>query len=182
MIDKDLIIKLLQEQVQHQAATIKLLESRITFLENNQKKDSTNSSKPPSSDIGKAQHTQSLRTKSGKKPGGQFGHSGATLTFSTTLNVTKTYSIKHCECCNKNISLITVSGYERRQVFDIPPIEMLVTEHQGEIKNCPHCHTVNRAVFLPPWFVSPRTTLRPDKKNTNNHAPPIPQNKNLPYF
>jgi transposase len=147
MIDKDLIIKLLQEQVQHQAATIKLLESRIAFLENNQKKDSTNSSKPPSSDIGKPHRTQSLRIKSGKKPGGQIGHIGETLSFSTTPNITKTYTIKHCECCKKNISDISASGYERRQVFDIPPIEMLVTEHQSEIKNCPHCHTVNRAVF-----------------------------------
>jgi hypothetical protein len=32
---------------------IKLLETRIAVLENNQKKDSSNSSKPPGSDIGK---------------------------------------------------------------------------------------------------------------------------------
>lgn len=90
MLDKDLIIQLQQEQLRHQARLIAeqnnmntlqsdmitlqnemiaSLEARIEILENNQKKDSSNSSKPPSSDIGKPQRTQSLRTKSGKKPG-----------------------------------------------------------------------------------------------------------------
>lgn len=154
MIDKDLIIQLQQEQlhtqsqlIAEQGAMITLLESRIEFLENNQKKDSSNSSKPPSSDIGKPQRTQSLRTRSGKKPGGQHGHAGETLAFSTTPNETKVHSVEHCECCGKNILAVKASDYDRRQVFDIPPIEMLVTEHRGEIKNCPHCHTVNRAVF-----------------------------------
>jgi uncharacterized coiled-coil protein SlyX len=88
MIDKDLIIRLLQEQLGAQAklitelrTMIKLLETQVETLQNNQKKDSSNSSKPPSSDIGKPQRTKSLRTKSDKKPGGQQGHKGDTLCF-----------------------------------------------------------------------------------------------------
>ena len=40
-----------------------------------------------------------------------------------------------------------ISDFERRQVYDIPPIEMMVTEHQGEIKSCPKCNTINKAAF-----------------------------------
>lgn len=160
-MDKDLIIQLLHEQLRQQARLItmleitnaekdkmiKLLEARIELLENNQKKDSSNSSKPPSSDIGKAQRTKSLRTKSGKKPGGQHGHTGETLSFNATPDEVVVHAVKQCNCCGKSLSGIAVVDYEYRQVFDIPPIEMLVTEHRSEIKNCPRCHTVSRAVF-----------------------------------
>ena len=153
-MNKDLIIQLQQKQLQDQAIfmveqanMIKQLQDRVAYLENNQKKDSSNSSKPPSSDIGKPQRTQSLRTKSGKKPGGQHGHIGDTLSFSETPNEVVVHAIKQCNCCGKSLSGSTVVDYEYRQVFDIPPIEMQVTEHRSEIKNCPHCHTVNRAVF-----------------------------------
>jgi hypothetical protein len=64
MIDKDLIIRLQQEQLNAQGKLIsslnnmvKLLECRIEILENNQKKNSSDSSRPPSSDIGKLQRT-----------------------------------------------------------------------------------------------------------------------------
>lgn len=154
MIDKDLIIQLLQKQLQdqlifiaEQSNMIKMLEDRVTYLENNQKKDSSNSSKPPSTDIGTAHRTQSLRTKSGKNPGGQHGHKGETLSFSETPNELVVHRINKCKCCGKSLSGSAVVDYERRQVFDIPPIEMLTTEHRSEIKNCPHCHTVNHAVF-----------------------------------
>jgi transposase len=55
---------------------INALEARIEVLENQQSKDSKNSSKPPSAD-GFAKRTKSLRTKSGRKSGGQKDHPGS---------------------------------------------------------------------------------------------------------
>jgi transposase len=40
-----------------------------------------------------------------------------------------------------------VAGIEKRQVFDIPPLKLEVTEHQSEVKICPGCHTLNRGGF-----------------------------------
>jgi len=60
---------------------IKDLTERLTALESRLNQNSRNSSKPPSSDYfskGKP-NPKSLRKKSGKKPGGQEGHSGTTL-------------------------------------------------------------------------------------------------------
>ncbi len=60
---------------------IKELTERLTSLESRLNQNSRNSSKPPSTDYfskGKP-NPKSLRKKSGKKPGGQEGHSGTTL-------------------------------------------------------------------------------------------------------
>lgn len=126
---------------------IEMQKAHIELLENNQKKDSSNSSKPPGSDIGKPHRTRSLRTKSGKKAGGQQGHTGETLLFSKMPNEVAVHTLKRCSCCGESLSGTAVVDYECRQVFDIPPIEMLVTEHRSEIKNCPRCHAINRAAF-----------------------------------
>lgn len=52
--------------------------ARIEELERQQKKDSHNNHKPPSSD-GERRKTHSLRKPSGRKSGGQSGHAGQTL-------------------------------------------------------------------------------------------------------
>lgn len=161
MVDKDLIIQLLKDQlglqakmikeqntmIDQQNTMIKLLEARIELLEHNQKKDSHNSSKPPSSDIGRLNRTQSLRTQSGKKPGGQLGHGGQTLCFSETPNEIIIHEVKQCHHCGRNLPPSSLVDHERRQVFDIPPIELQVTEHRSEIRSCPHCQAISRAAF-----------------------------------
>ena len=140
LIDRD---KLIGEQ----GKMILMLEARVTELENNQKKNSSNSSKPPSSDIGKPKQTKSLRTSSGKKPGGQTGHAGETLSFSTTPDEIITHAVSQCSCCGKNLSGVDARDRECRQVYDIPPIKIIITEHQSEIKSCPKCNATTKAAF-----------------------------------
>ena len=63
---------------------IRQLLARVAELEARLSKDSHNSSKPPSSDGLAKKKTQSLRRPSGKKVGGQVGHSGQTLERAST--------------------------------------------------------------------------------------------------
>src|SRR6476469_7995681 len=65
-------------ELEAENAVLRALLERVQELEARRAKDSHNSSKPPSSD-GLKHKTKSLRTKSGKKAGGQLGHRGETL-------------------------------------------------------------------------------------------------------
>jgi transposase/uncharacterized coiled-coil protein SlyX len=150
----DIVIRLLEEQLAQHASVIasqqemiEKLQARLRELEGNQRKNSSNSSKPPSSDMGKVQRTKSLRNSSGKKPGGQAGHKGESLAFSAVPDSVIIHGAARCHCCDKSLSGAAVSGYECRQVFDIPPIQMQVTEHRAEIKDCPRCGAISKGLF-----------------------------------
>jgi len=52
-----------------------------------------------------------------------------------------------CKECGHTLENVEVEAYERRQVFDIPPVNLIVTEHRSQIKSCPHCGKLNKAVF-----------------------------------
>lgn len=71
-------INRLNSQVESLSKDNMALNERVKSLESQVNKNSNNSSKPPSSD-GFKKKTKSLRTKSGKRPGGQEGHEGSTL-------------------------------------------------------------------------------------------------------
>jgi transposase len=122
------------------------LEERVEALEGKDKKNSSNSSKPPSGD-GFGKKTKSLRTKSQKKTGGQTDHPGSTLEWSTEVDVIVEHKVEQCHECGTSLAIEPVQTEWARQVYDIPPIELKVYEHRSEVKNCPHCGVENQAEF-----------------------------------
>jgi transposase len=146
-MNKDEIIALQASQIEALLSKVDVLTARVLELENNQKKNSSNSSKPPSTDIGKPVKTKSLRQVSGKPAGGQPGHKGGTLQFSSKPDIIKIHSLSTCSCCGQDISTSTPVGYQSRQVFDLPPIALEITEHRVETRPCPNCKCLNTASF-----------------------------------
>jgi len=134
------------ELVQSLFAIIARLEERINKLEEQVNKNSRNSSKPPSSDGFKKPQPKSLREK-GKRPvGGQKGHPGRTLCMTEQPDHRVVHPVSACSC-GHDLEQIAAKRYERRQVWDIPPQKMNVTEHRAEIKVCPLCGCLNKAEF-----------------------------------
>jgi transposase len=141
-LDKETLIELLLNALARideleklgasQAAIIKQLQDQLV-------KNSNNSSKPPSSDGLKKPKTSSLRQKGERPLGGQPGHKGNTLKLVAEPEHVEPHAIECCPHGQTDLSEIEVVGYEKRQVFDIPPIQLEVTEHQAEIKQCPGC-------------------------------------------
>jgi transposase len=130
--------------VVQQAQVIAELGQRVTELEaeNAELKrrsgmDSTNSSKPPSSDSPFTKPApKSLRRKSGRKPGGQPGHPGSTLALVDNPNERTRHEPGQCTDCGSSLADAPEVGMERRQVFDLPPMTVRVTEHQLVARRC----------------------------------------------
>lgn len=122
------------------------LREEILRLKSILSKDSHNSSKPPSSD-GFKKKTKSLRTRSGKPQGGQIGNKGGVLEMTATPDSQIIHKVDQCNHCSKDISYLGTHTYENRQVLDLPPVQLHVTGHKAEVKQCPHCHRTSTAVF-----------------------------------
>lgn len=135
---------------------------RITELERRLSADSSNSSRPPSSDEPwdkKAAKKRSSRGRSGRKPGKQPGASSMSRSLVDDPDQTVVIEPDQCRGCASPLSGATESGRERRQVVDVgavPPPE--VTEYQRVSKICRCCGTVT----TPDWDAVPATDPRRD--------------------
>lgn len=122
------------------------LAERIQKLEDQIAKNSGNSGKPPSSD-GLSKKPKSLRQKGSKKSGGQPGHPGSTLKAVERPDYVEKHAVKHCRHCHANLEDVKAKRLEKRQVFDVPPSKIEVTEHIAEVKDCPDCHQTTMGDF-----------------------------------
>ncbi len=120
-----------------QAKRIAELEAEIAELRRQLGQNSQNSSKPPSTDSPFTKPApKSLRRKSGRKPGGQPGHPGSTLTLVADPNERLRHEPGQCAGCGAELAAAPEVGMERRQVFDLPPMTVRVTEHQLIARRC----------------------------------------------
>lgn len=127
-------------------AQITQLEARTKQLENSLKKDSRNSSKPPSGD-GFKKRTKSLRKKSERPNGGQPGHPGSTLEWRETVDEVVIHEVSECQSCGQSLTSVEAIDHDLRQVHELPPLQLQVIEHQAEVKCCPTCDALNRGRF-----------------------------------
>jgi transposase len=136
--------------VQAQAAEIAILKARIVELERRLGLNSTNSSKPPSSDglKKKPARVSSLRESSSKTSGGQPGHKGETLRQVATPDEVVDHHPSSCFGCGATLTRDMARRHAARQVFDVPePLPLVVTEHRAHSCRCAACGLETRAAF-----------------------------------
>jgi len=147
---REAVVKILCElskQVIVHQSQIGQLQEEVRRLKEQIAKDSHNSSKPPSSDEFQKPSVHSLRPPSERKTGGQEGHQGNTLKMVDKPDKIIIHRVDKCQKCGSELANKETLGIEKRQVFDIPPIKLEVTEHQAQIKMCPNCQDTSKAQF-----------------------------------
>jgi transposase len=120
---------LVREDKQLSAATksiVEILILIISLLANRLNLNSTNSSKPPSSDPNRKKRPNS---KTAKKPGGQKGHVGTTLKKVDDPDKVEVIKVDRSKLPAVRYRQV---GFESRQVFDID-ISRVVTEYRAQI-------------------------------------------------
>ena len=128
---QDFIINMMHEIV--------LLRQRIEQLESRLNQNSSNSSRPPSSD---SPYSKNPRKKKRRKAGGKKGHRGHQQTM---MDPTQTVLVKPEKCSCGNTDFSNAEPYHTHQEIELPEIQMHVTHfilHQGA---CPCCGKINKA-------------------------------------
>jgi transposase len=131
-----------QELLVLQSQKIKSLEEKVELLldllqKKNVKKDSHNSSLPPSSDL--FSKNKSLRPISTRPNGGQVGHKGSTLGMSETPDKIIDLKSDFCSVCGQSLTGELFTLKAKRQVIEIPPIVPIYEEYRQYVCQCPTC-------------------------------------------
>jgi Transposase IS66 family. len=152
----------LRALVETLTARLDAMEVENAELKRKLGQNSQNSSKPPSSDSPFVKPApKSLRRKSGRKPGGQPGHPGSTLAQVPNPNERVRHEPGPCTGCGADLAGAPEVGMEKRQVFDLPPMTVRVSEHQLIARRCAcgatTCGTAPEGVNSPVQY-GPRIT------------------------
>ena len=143
IVERDQQIADAEQQIADAEQQIADLERQLAL----RKRNSTNSSKPPSSDgLAGEQRARGRKHKSKRKPGGQPGHPGHHRQLVPTAEVDAVQVLlpKQCGHCGRKLprkpSQVTIEGEARRhQVTEVPPVKAHITEYQFPNVVCGHC-------------------------------------------
>lgn len=126
------------------------LKSRVADLEGQMGRTSKTSSTPPSRDTNTAREEAKLnraaRRAAGRRQGKQPGSEGRHLSQVANVDHRFVYRPPVCGGCGGDLAGARVVGAETRQVFDLPPIAVEVTEHVAQRVAC-SCGCVTAGVF-----------------------------------
>jgi len=143
----------LQKQVEALQAEVGQLRERVN-------QTSRNSSKPPSSDPPEAGQYP-MRKPSGRKRGGQKGHTGKGRKLKPVNEVDRLVVSKPIACTGCGALLLGEDPQpQRHQVSELPRIEPKVVEYQLHSLNCLACGQKNRGEWpaaMPSGCFGPRT-------------------------
>ena len=145
-----------EKQVADAEKQIADAEKQIADLERQlagRKKNSTNSSKPPSSDgLAGEQRPRGRKHKSQRKPGGQPGHPGhhRHLVPVAEVSAIEVLLPKECGHCGRSLpqtpAKATTEGEPRRhQVTEVPPVKAHITEYPFPNVVCGGCGKTTHA-------------------------------------
>jgi transposase len=126
-----------------------VLHERVRELEARLGQDSSNSSRPPSSD---PPHVYPKRraAPSGRKRGGQPGHRGVYRVLVPVEQVDEIVVVvpERCRHCQQPFAETTARSHGRawrHQVVELLPLAVRVTEYQMGLRRCPECRKRTRA-------------------------------------
>jgi transposase len=114
------------------------LDKRIAELEARLNMNSSNSSKPPSSDGLTKPAVKSLREKSGRKPGGQKGHKGHGLKIEREPDEVIVVAPAECPGCGCGLCDLPTYHGDTKYVYDVH-IEIKLKEYDIREAICPRC-------------------------------------------
>ena len=132
-------------------AKLEELTARVEELERKLGQNSNNSHQPPSSDPPSVREQRpSTRKKSGKKRGGQKGHTGSRRELLPAEKVDETHTLMPSTCKGCGHALCGQDETPlRHQITELPEIVPTVTEYQLHALSCPCCGEVTRATLSP---------------------------------
>jgi transposase len=144
-------------------AQVGRLSARVEDLERQARRDSSTSSRPPSSDspYKKKGADRSLRERGKRRPGKQPGEPGMTMNLVDDPDERLEFPPAACCGCGAGLAGEPVLAQRRHQVTDIAPAPApKVTEYAAQARECPGCGTVTEGEL--PAHVRARASFGPE--------------------
>jgi transposase len=149
VLDIQTVLNGLLKRIGELEQEVAALRAENAELKSRLSQNSSNSSRPPSSDAYRKRSHTSIQNEGHekKKRGGQAGHKGSTLYQVNEPDFIIEHKPEACTCGHHFDSSSACELTEKRQVFEIPPPRIDVYEHRLYQIKCPVCGKTHKAAF-----------------------------------